>query len=370
MINILLIIIASVVFIYLNLTLFLSLKRYSNNKKIISFISKFRNFSACIMIIVLSYVFIDMVVLRLLGHGYPSDHEQEYIQRIPSPYDMFSGKPNVRDHNSDGFRGNNFVNAAEKQLSIAFFAGSTGYEGNPPITDLVNQKLNSDNIKTIVYNFSSVSSNHNQHLHRLLKFSKYNFDIVIFYGGYNETFQTLYSDPRPGYPYNFWIKEELTPIKFALLKYFSLVAEIDKQTGRVSKISKLRENVKLGSDMWINELLKNYENTLLTAKQLTENFINPNICKKTYFFAIYQPISLSKITDSLPLKTDKDLNKKIISKTHETIKKYNFIYDFSNLYEESMFKDSVHVTDEAKKIMASKITKIVKEVVDKKCLKK
>ena len=122
--------------------------------------------------------------------------------------------------------------------------------------------------------------------------------------------------------------------------------------------------------MWINELLKNYENTLLTAKQLTENFINPNICKKTYFFAIYQPISLSKITDSLPLKMDKDLNKKIISKTHETIKKYNFIYDFSNLYEESMFKDSVHVTNEAKKIMASKITKVVKEVVNKKCLKK
>ena len=257
MINILLIIIASFAFIYLNLTLFLRLKRYSNNKKIISFISKFRNFSSYMMIIILSYVFIDMVVLRLLGHGYPSDHEQEYIQRIPSPYDIFSGRPNARDHNSDGFKGNNFVNAAEKQLSIAFFAGSTGYLGNPSIVDLVNQKLNSDNIKTIVYNFSSVSSNHNQHLHRLLKFSNYNFDIVIFYGGYNETFQTLYADPRPGYPYNFWIKEELNPIKFALLKYFSLIAEIDKQTGKVSKISKIRENVKLGSDTWINELLKN-----------------------------------------------------------------------------------------------------------------
>ena len=107
MINILLIIIASFAFIYLNLTLFLRLKRYSNNKKIISFISRFRNFSAYMMIIILSYVFIDMVVLRLLNHGYPSDHEQEYIQRIPSPYDMFSGRPNVRDHNSDGFRGTN-----------------------------------------------------------------------------------------------------------------------------------------------------------------------------------------------------------------------------------------------------------------------
>ena len=44
------------------------------------------------------------------------------------------------------------------------------------------------------FNFSSVSSNHNQHLHRLLKYTDLNFDLVIFYGGFNETIQTyLYS---------------------------------------------------------------------------------------------------------------------------------------------------------------------------------
>ena len=56
-----------------------------------------------------------------------------------------------------------------------------------------------------VYNFGSVSSNHSQHVHRLIEFSdRYSFDLVIFYGGGNETFQYANYDPRPGYPYIFF----------------------------------------------------------------------------------------------------------------------------------------------------------------------
>ena len=76
-------------------------------------------------------------------------------------------------------------------------------------------------MNTITYNFSSVSSNHNQHLNRLIKFSNLNFDFVVFYGGFNETFQTLFADPRPGYPFNFWTVGELHPLKFTLLKYIT-----------------------------------------------------------------------------------------------------------------------------------------------------
>ena len=58
-------------------------------------------------------------------------------------------------------------------------------------------------------------------------YSNYNFDIVIFYGGFNETFQTLYADPRPGYPFNYWTVGELHPLKFTLLKYSPFFSEID-----------------------------------------------------------------------------------------------------------------------------------------------
>lgn len=49
-----------------------------------------------------------MFVYKILGHGYPASYNQEDIQRAPSPYDMFAGKQNYVDHNSDGFRGNEF----------------------------------------------------------------------------------------------------------------------------------------------------------------------------------------------------------------------------------------------------------------------
>ena len=64
------------------------------------------------------------------------------------------------------------------------------------IEDLTTNANASDNLKkqgveNIVYNFSSNSSNHNQHIHRLIKFLNYKYDAVIFYGGNNETIQYL-----------------------------------------------------------------------------------------------------------------------------------------------------------------------------------
>jgi len=367
MINILLLVIVALTFVSLNLVIFIRFKKYSKNVKLLSFISKFEKYSSYLIIIVLSYLIVDMAIFRILGHGYPSNRDQEKIQRLPTPYDFFSGKPNALDHNSDGFRGNDFKKAEEKQLSIAFFGGSSGYNGNPPIVDLIGQKLNSAKINTVVYNFSSVSSNHNQHLNRLLKYSNYNFDIVIFYGGFNETFQTLYADPRPGYPFNFWTVGELHPLKFTLLKYSPFFSEIDKQTGKISNISNLRDDVGLGSDEWLNNLLENYTKTLFNSKKLTENFITPNMCNKSIFISIYQPISLSKMTNKLLVELDEGFKEKMINKTIEKIKKYDFIHNLSNIYKERMFTDSVHVTDEAKEIMATKITEIVKNNLENKC---
>ena len=368
MVNIILLIVVSIAFIALNIEIFKRAKKYSKSKNLNSIMNKFSIFTTYAFIIFLSYIFIDLVVFKFLGHGYTSDYKQEYIYRAPSPYDMFSGRSKSLDHNSDGFRGKEFKMANDKQLSIAFFGGSTGYNGNPPIINLISEKLKSDNIDNIIYNFSSASSNHNQHLHRLLKYSYFKFDVVIFYGGYNETFQTLLADPRPGYPFNFWIKNELNELKFMLIKYFSLPAEIDKKMGSISGISKIRKKEKVGTDEWIEKLLKNYAETLYTTRKLTNNFIEPNRCNKSFFIAVYQPISHSKMTHSLLKEMEKGLSEKIINKTKEMTKKYSYFYDLSNLYEQKMFTDSVHVTDEAKNIMASELSNIIKKEMLNKCI--
>ena len=160
---------------------------------------------------------------------------------------MFTGKPFYKDHNRYGFRGKEFKNNENETIQIAFFGGSTGYNGDPPISDLIENEL-SNNFKVKTYNLSSVSSNHNQHLHRLLKYSNLKFDLVIFYGGYNETIQTYLYDPRPGYPFNYWIRNELDKINYLLLKYSSIYAEFEKHTGKISNLNYIRKNINYFDD--------------------------------------------------------------------------------------------------------------------------
>ena len=360
MINILILIFCALIFIYLSL--FLYKKFLVNNKKSSSqyMLRILEKYSAYLIVILISFVFIDMFVYKILGHGYPTSYNQEDIQRAPSPYDMFAGKQNYVDHNSDGFRGNEFKEKYPEKISIAFFGGSTGYNGDPPIIDIIKQNLEASHIETETFNFSSVSSNHNQHLHRLLKFSNYKYDFVLFYGGFNETLQTMFYDPRPGYPYNFWIRDELSPMRFLLLKYFSIPSEIDKKTGLISNISKIRKNENYGSNEWIDRVINNYVGTLLTSKNLTEKFINPNKCKKTSFFAIYQPISKTRINDKLSFK--------LIDETIKKIRDFEFIYDFSNLYQEKFFSDLTHVNQKAKEIMARSITDLINKKYKDFCL--
>ena len=82
-----------------------------------------------------------MIISEHFGHGFPSSISEEVYERAPSPYDMFSGKPNYKDHNNDGFRGIEFINHKKDTLQIAFFGGSTGYNGNPTISDIIQKNL-------------------------------------------------------------------------------------------------------------------------------------------------------------------------------------------------------------------------------------
>ena len=330
----------SISVIFLNYYFYILLKKFK-------FFSKLKNILALVASSILIIIFFDFYIFKLFGHGFPSSISEEKLERAPTPFDMFSGKDFYNDHNSIGFRGKEFTNSNKETFQIAFFGGSTGYNGNPPIIELVHKNLNNLDIKNKVFNFSSVSSNHNQHLHRLLKHSYLKFDLVIFYGGFNETLQTFLYDPRPGYPFNFFIRNELSSLKYLLLKHSSILAEYEKKTGNISGVSKIKENIDFQSNDWLNLLLKNYSKTLIDTKNLSEKFINSNKCLSTKFLAFYQPISLNR---------SNEYSKKIITETKKFISDKDLIIDISEIIDENEFTDSVHVSQNAKEIIAKKIT--------------
>ena len=297
------------------------------------------------------------ISLGLIGFGYPSHYEQENLERFPYPTDSFRGKPNVLDHNEFGFRGD-FISSNDS-FNVAIFGGSTTYSGNPPIIELARDKLVAQGININTFNFGSVSSNHSQHVHRLLDFSdQFNFDIVVFYGGGNETLQYSSYDPRPGYPYNFFYRNELNPLVKVLLRYSSLVGSIDVFTsGKISGLRKIRDTTLLAD--WPDRIVDNYWRDLSLANNIANHLVQPSYCTQVNFISILQPGNPNTELES------KVWNSLLRSNETVTVD-WNHI-DLSSMNNQVEFTDIIHITQPSREIIADRLSKLIEEVYLEKC---
>lgn len=308
---------------------------------------------------VLITVIVMDIALGLIGLGYSTQYTQENIERHPTPSDTFRGKPNVRDHNGFGFRGN--FDDRENSYNIAIFGGSTAYNGTPPIIELVSTMLEDQGISVDTFNFGSVSSNHSQHVHRLLEFSdRYRFDLVIFYGGGNESLQYASYDPRPGYPYNFFFRNELASWKQTLLRTSSILGAVDIYSGGV--ITGLRSLKAEHIDtQWTNDVVDNYWRDLALANSITKTIIQPNRCSSSKFLSVLQPgnpsteLQVSVWNSLLQSQSQRPSN---LEWDH---------VDFSNLHSEMQFTDIIHVTQNSRELIASHLEREVNRILSTEC---
>ena len=305
-----------------------------------------------VLFLTLVTLLVDVVVLRhIFGFGYHRHFDEENIQRSPAPYVMFTGKPNAADHNELGFRGPSFEQAPPDAFRIAFFGGSTSYFGNPPIPEKLEEEL--DRLlpfDSFVASYAVLSSNHRQHLHAIVEYLlATEVDLVVFYGGYNETIQTMIYDPRPGYPYNYFFRGELGTIWKLLMEHSAILGTIDRATGVFSGRRQLRQEHQPLSEDWNDEILGNYFETLDFARQIAGSI--PSLrCGNAQFLAFYQPYRVPE---------------EFVS-THERIKRsaesVDYVVDVSStydVYEEDVFKDRVHVKQYARDLMAKRLAELI-----------
>lgn len=295
---------------------------------------------------------------RILNYGYPYHYHEANTHRSPKPYIMFAGKPNVPQHNELGFKGKSLRDADPNDFKIAFWGGSTGYNGNPPIAELLEIELEKElEIDVFVANFSILSSNHRQHLHGILEYlPSLNPDLVLFYGGYNETIQSGVYDPRPGYPYNYFFRAELSNFKKELLKRSAIAGEFDKRTGYITGLKELRNGWKPFSDDWNESIVAKYFETLDLSNKVSQT-LDSNKFGKSRFMAFYQPY---QVPDEF-LHTHSTIREKIDS--------LDYIFDVSEAYDSlgiHAYTDIVHVNQAAKhhmaKIIAEKIVAKLQQV--------
>ena len=319
------------------------------NKKFLSFLKKV---SFALLVIVSLDIFLKFIGFGINKHWY----DEENI-RFNSPYDMFSNKPNILDHNSFGFRGPNLDKKIDPNtLSIAFMGGSTGYTGTPPIPEILSDYLTNNGIENIVYNFSVNSSNHNQHIHRLVKYIDYSYDIIIFYGGNNESLQYLQYDTRPSYPYNYFMKNDLSILKLFLLKYSSIFGVLENKTGLISGINISRKKINSDFNTWSEEIVNNYTTTIKNAMLLFGNNLKTNRCKNLIFLPILQPVNP---------RNKKEF--KLWNKMRESIKNNPDFIDYSGIHADINFLDNVHVDQVSRVKIANLIKEDLLKVINTRC---
>lgn len=241
------------------------------------------------------WLIIDQLIrITGLGSVLPDHYSKENYQRKAAPYIEFKGVPDKLDHDRHGYRWIPDI-VDQEALKISFFGGSTGYQGEPPIPSLLEEKLkNNLGVPVQIANLSVVSSNHRQHLHNIIE-SRSLFwpDVVIFYGGFNETLSHAYYDPRPGFPYNYFYRNETSPLNQFLIRYsptFHLIDELLTKygAGGLTPLAELRKNEKPFSSQWNEEIIRMYFDTMMLARNVAESFESQH-CEKPVFLFFYQP---------------------------------------------------------------------------------
>lgn len=301
------------------------------------------------VLVMISMVAVMLVAFDLVA-GWASNYavsEQDF-QRTPAPYIYFKGAPSALDHDKFGYR---WVPSSVpgNALRISFFGGSTGYVGNPPIASLIEQRLTTRLSRPVaVANFSVVSSNHRMHLHNIIESrSIFEPDIVIFYGGFNETVAPAYYDPRPGYPFNFFFRSETPLLVQWLSQYSGTFGALQMRSGltMLTPLAGLRNELRPFSSEWSQAIVDNYFETLSMAKTVAEAFPSAR-CGHVRFVAFYQPYQVDSHSASLHQALRKRLGSVPIAA------------DVSGVFDElgpDIWTDVVHVKQNANEHMAEVI---------------
>jgi hypothetical protein len=325
-----------------------------NHYRITEFGKRLGLFLCVITIIVLVDVFL---LTNFTSLGYSIRRKTTTVAQVASPDGTNYPAPYV---GFSGFRGPTYKTTESSQIKIAFFGGSTGYRGTPPVAKVIEHQLEKQLSETVfVENYSVVSSHHRQHLHQLIELLPHiKPDLVVFYGGYNETIQSGYYDPRPGYPYNYFYHSETDPLHKVLLRNSAILGEIDKKFGIFTPLQNLRKENPPFSEVWSNKIVNKYFETLSLTNKIVTNLESERF-GKARFLAFYQPNAV--------MREDYVLN--MTERIRDEIRDLNYAFDVSTIYDnlEDVYPpgDIVHVNQAARKLMGEAIADIVINQISK-----
>ncbi|HOI74015.1 MAG TPA: SGNH/GDSL hydrolase family protein [Syntrophales bacterium] len=289
--------------------------------------------------------------------------------RHPEPFIMFKGKPGG-GHNDLGYRGKSPTQARPGSYRIFFLGGSTAYDGEPPIAELVEQRFHEMGAKNVeVFNFGVVSSNSGMELARVVhEILDYKPDYVIFFNGGNDLISPLGWDPRPGYPFNFMAYEKNplmeTRRQYSLAKSIALGSNLFRiAAGRYPSLNEwllgqkvLRKKSGFETAPWKEKIATAYLGNAMKAQTALSGadarfavFFQPLIYYKDHLGAKEKPLCAEQGRAYY-----EETRAMIRSMRQERFPSLNF-FDVSDIYDTErgdVFTDIIHTTQEGRTAMA------------------
>jgi lysophospholipase L1-like esterase len=305
----------------------------------------------------------------------------EDMARDPEPYTMFTHNfrpgydmlsQKIQPRPPGGYR-------------VFVSGGSTVHTGPTSLTARVENELKRIGRPAQVYNFGVISQNSSQEVIRLVRrLIDEEPDLIVFYGGGNDLMDPFLADPRPGYPYNFFITEKnpwfIQDVSrypaFDLLFFGSRWARErfpEYFLDQLFQHEKLRDAAGYATEPWRKEIAEKYTNNLRKISGICKAFsiqcaaiFQPNIFYKrklssdeSVIIKAYDRADTARAAPS-HARSVRDSIRKSISQIPVGMR----FYDQSEMFDndpQTVFKDYIHLTPDGDDQVAAMLARVIVE---------
>ena len=309
--------------------------------------------------------------------------KSEYF--VPKPYVMFGGKPNHIELNRLGYKEDApAIQRNPNEVRIFLLGGSALFEGDTTISRLLENEFHAHGFRCInCFNWGMPASTSGLELAKIVfEIADSEPDIIVMYNGGNDFMTPLWADPRPGYPYNFFIYES-NPLlikdissypMLSLAFYGSKILRFlfpSYFINTFTRFEKIKKEVNYGQESWKNAIVTAYLNNVIKASKTSKAF-------GADFMLFFQPLvyfkdKLSKEEQAFQSKTGLRkyitcLHEKFNYKIDSVNKQYKLNYaDLSNIFDTcnlQTFADDIHTLPKSKHIIAVTMYKQMIQKID------
>lgn len=322
----------------------------------------------------------------------PKPGGDDLAHRAPFPYIEFKGSFRSGKHNALGYGGKvPELHKQEREYRIFFLGGSTVRFGEPAIPALVEQLFHAEGFREVrVFNFGVSGSNTAMELARLVfEVPAYQPNMIVSYAGGNDINMPVTTDPRPGYPFNYMVREfnpllrekypwlDMTAYGSHLLRLFAHGYFNEKFT----RMRELQRDAGWNTEAWRVEIAEEYVRNIEASAKIATAF-------GSSFVAFLQPSLLTRenpseaeaeILESFTAATERRLgvshtdwelhdefirrliNQRLAGSPNPDLR----FVDMSTAFDgvgESTFLDIIHTEQHAKSLLAERIFRTLREI--------